>query len=84
MTDDQFKALQGQLLATQIAIRTMILTDPDRVTIANAISDELDRWANAGLYSTASEATLQGFAQARGRIFPSADDLLRVPSIRRR
>lgn len=86
MTPEQFQfalqkvyALEGQLAATQIAVRTLLLTHPDREAAIQATSQELDRWATAYLYSQATEATVEGFANARKKLFPSGADLERYP-----
>jgi hypothetical protein len=64
---------KGQLLAMGLAIRSLLLSHPDRERATEAMSRELSRWETSGLYSGAPDATVQGFGRAKSRVL-SADD----------
>lgn len=63
--------MEGQLLATQAAIRALISTHPDRNKAALAVQRELEKLTAIGLGKTLSDSFLDGIAYARRMIFPS-------------
>ncbi len=81
MTDEkineQFQALKGELLATQIAIRALILANPDPGISMAGVVEELERWTAGALPRPVSEAFLSGMDRARNRLLPSSSDLAR-------
>ena len=79
MLGKKFMEMQSELLATQIAIRSLLLTHPDRDHAIETATAELLRWEATGLNSDVPDEALAGFDRARGRVFPSEQDLQRIP-----
>lgn len=71
--------LQSDILAMQIAIRSLILSHSNRNHAIELASAELLRWESSGLHTDLPDATIDGFARIRTRIFPSDADLQRYP-----
>lgn len=76
---EKIRNIEGQLAASQIAVRALLLTHPDRIAATETMTRELDRWATAYTYSQAADVTIDGFAAARKKLFPSAADQERYP-----
>lgn len=75
MTEKQIDSLKGELLATQIAIRALILANPE--VLLEAVAEEFERWAAVGLSHAIPDELLAGMERAKTRILPSAADLAR-------
>ena len=58
---DELAKLQGQLLATQVALRGLIASSPDPDHAIAAVRASLEQYAAAGLSSTVPDALLDGF-----------------------
>lgn len=71
--------LKSQLVAAQLAIRTLLLTHPDRDAAIATMSTELERWAGHGLNTLLPDSSLEAFERAIGMLLPCAADLQRVP-----
>ena len=66
--------LKGQLLATQLAIRSLIMTQADPQATAAAVHANLERWLAHGHGTAVNDALLDGFEKAISRLLPSARD----------
>lgn len=75
---DELDQLRGQLLATQAAIRALVLSHPDPAAAAVAVSRELNRLEAVALGKMTSEATIAGIAHAKTVLLPSASDQERL------
>ena len=71
----EISSLKGELLATQVAIRGLLLAQPDPDAAIAAVTEQLERFAAFGLNSEVPDSVLDGFQKARSRLFPSARDL---------
>lgn len=71
--------LQSELLATQLTVRSLLLTHPDRDHAIETATTELLRWESDFLHSDLPDSATAGFDRARGRVFPSERDLQRLP-----
>lgn len=69
----------GQLIAMGIAIRSLVLTHPDREYALSVLTSELLRWETSGLYRETPDTSLKGFGRAKKLILPTDGDLLRAP-----
>ncbi|MBD8724676.1 hypothetical protein IFT43_15030 [Oxalobacteraceae sp. CFBP 13708] len=78
LTENLIEA-NGHLLALGVAVRTLLLTHPNRDEAITSVTAELMRWEAFGLNSDAPDALLKGFDRARHTIFPTSGDLERVP-----
>lgn len=63
--------MEGQILATQAAIRALISTHPDRNKAALAVQRELEKLTAIGMGKTLSESFLEGISYARKCILPA-------------
>ena len=79
MNENELRAsldgLQGQLLATQAALRAVLMAHPHPVQAIEAAHAEVEKMAALALGRALSDATVSGIEQARKVIFPSARDL---------
>lgn len=69
--------LEGQLLATQIALRGLIAAHPDPDQAIASVLATIERFAAAGLASEAPDLVLDGLDNIRGRVLPDDTDLTR-------
>ncbi|WP_310630790.1 hypothetical protein [Paraburkholderia sp.] len=76
MTEQELLKLEGHLLATQAAIRGLILASPDAKIAARAVLDEINKLAAAALPSTLPDALVTGIDDAKQRLLPSKRDWL--------
>ncbi|OXS92652.1 MULTISPECIES: hypothetical protein [Pandoraea] len=67
--------LEGQLLATQAAVRALILASNDKYAAMKIVALELDKLTAAALPSTVPEEFVSGIEAARPLLFPSKSDL---------
>lgn len=75
----QIEYLSGQVLATQAALRAIILLTPEPALAAKHVAEHLERWLSVGLANAnTTEPMLQGIERARDAILPSAADLARL------
>ncbi len=72
--DERMEKLEGHVMATQAAIRALIKLAPDINGVALAVQQEIDIVIDAGLPFAVSEAFLDGIAQSKDRILPSAKE----------
>lgn len=72
---DKLRRLDGNVLATQAAIRALILRQADPDAATRAVTAQLERLVSVGLGKAISEETLEGIAEARSAIFPGPRDL---------
>ncbi len=70
---------EGELLATQLAVRAMLLSHPEPDAAEQALTRKLEEFAATILASDSSDAFLHGFEVARRRVFPSAMDRQQSP-----
>lgn len=67
--------IEGELLATQVAIRGLILSHGEPHHALDCVTLQLERFVARALQGTTSDATIDGIARARKRLLPSAGDL---------
>ncbi|ADV01283.1 hypothetical protein [Alicycliphilus denitrificans] len=83
MNDHELRAdldgLQGQLLATQAIVRSLLMSHPDPRQAIEAAHAEVETLAALALARNLSDALNAGIEQARKATFPSARDF-RGPS----
>jgi hypothetical protein len=76
MNENELRAsldgLQGQLLATQAIVRSLLMSHPDPLRAIEAAHAEAERMASLALGRALSDATISGIEQARKVNFPSA------------
>lgn len=65
----------GQLLATQIAVRALLLQQPNREDAVTAIAAELTKWQAHALHASIPDAVVDGFQSGMKRVLPSDDDM---------
>lgn len=79
MENERLDALTGQLLATQAAVRALILLSPNPTAANTAMLEQIERVLAAALPKAGiSEALLGGVIDAKKRLQPSASDLARL------
>lgn len=66
----KLEQLQGELLATQMAIRGLLLAHPDRSIAITVALDQIDRLNAIANAKPISDSTLDGIARARKMIEP--------------
>lgn len=72
---EDWEQKRGQLLATQIAIRALILHLGDEAD--GVVQEELNRWYSSALQTGLSDKFVEGFEIAKTRLLPSDGDLQR-------
>lgn len=75
---DDLSAIKGQLLATQAAIRALILNSADVNQASLAVQREIERVFSSALSKALPDAYVEGLQAAKERILPSAGDLERL------
>lgn len=69
----------GQALGAQIAVRALVLMQPDPDTAMRAVLDQFERFLASGLASeSASDAMLLGVSAAKRTVLPSRADIDRL------
>ena len=68
----EIAALEGQLMATQAAVRMLIAGHPESRAMARAVNTEVERLIAAALPTTNEEAFLDGVERARRNFLPTA------------
>jgi len=76
MNESLFDMLHGQLLATQAALRAVILASPDPIETTAHVSTQLEKLISAALPSESTDALLLGVEQAKKAILPTKQDQL--------
>jgi hypothetical protein len=66
---------QGELLATQAAVRALILKHDDVDAAIQAVALQIERVIAAGLPKAIDEPFLEGLQRAKGRVLPSRRDI---------
>lgn len=78
--------LAGNIIATQAAIRGLILAQPDPLATAAAVKRELERLISTALPAAVPEAYLEGLREGKSSVIPTPEDWrglgLDVPSAR--
>lgn len=68
--------LEGELLATQAAVRALILLSPNPQSAANAVAAQMEKLVSIALASAhTSDPQIQGMQTARKAVLPSARDI---------
>lgn len=80
MTDADDPALRsarlaGELLATQIAVRILLLSSGRAEALAALIERKLDEWRDRLMFMPAPEDYLAGIEAAKKRLLPSDKDV---------
>lgn len=71
-------ALEGKVLAAQVAIRALIACHPDPEKAIETVSEHLDRFAGMALAGTWPDAMANELAAAQTAILPNDDELMRA------
>ena len=77
MEISKLDAIEGQLFATQAAIRALLISHPERIEAVAAVHFQLERLSALATARPTPEAFLDGIARARKNIFPNANDIAR-------
>lgn len=71
-------ALEGKVLAAQVAIRALIACHPDPEKAIATVCEHLDRFAGIALAGTWPEEMTSALASAQNTILPNDDELHRA------
>lgn len=73
--NDAVNAVRAELAATQVAMRALLLMQPDPDEARRLMTEHLERWiAHALASATADDVTIEAFARAKARLLPAAFD----------
>lgn len=75
---DDLSGIEGQLLATQAAIRALILNSADVNQTSLAVQRGIERVFSIALSKSIPDTYVEGLQAAKERILPSAGDLERL------
>jgi hypothetical protein len=82
MEDEQARAridaLEGKVLAAQVAIRALIACHPDPEKAIETVCEHLDRFAGIALAGTWPDEMANALSTAQNTILPSDDELQRA------
>lgn len=71
-------ALEGKVLAAQVAIRALIACHPDPEKAIETVSEHLDRFAGIALAGTWPDAMTNELASSQIALLPNDDELNRA------
>lgn len=71
-------ALEGKVLAAQVAIRALIACHPDPKKAIETVCEHLDRFAGIALAGTWPDAMTNALATAQNTILPNDEELQRA------
>lgn len=75
METSKLDEIEGELFATQAAIRALLISHPARHEAVAAVHLQLEKLTAKAIARPTADAFLDGIARARKNIFPSASDL---------
>lgn len=71
-------ALEGKVLAAQVAIRALIACHPNQEKAIEIVCEHLDRFAGIALAGTWPDEMANALSSAQNTILPSNDELMRA------
>lgn len=74
METSKMDKIEGELFATQAAIRALLISHPERNEAIAAVHLQLEKLTALATARPIPDAFLDGIARARRNIFPNAND----------
>lgn len=75
---DRIDALEGKVLAAQVAIRALIACHPDPEKAIETVCEHLDRFAGIALAGTWPDEMTNALSEAQNMILPNDEELQRA------
>lgn len=82
METSKLDRMEGELFATQAAIRALLISHPERSEAIAAVHLQLEKLTAIASARLIPDAFLDGIARARKNIFPNANDIAQQTSDR--